>query len=178
MGFFDVPHSGYGTHPNPVTYFTTVTWMQLEYLRTYCIPLRINHERIFVTGGEEVKESLSEGIIVYYPQYNCIRAGGHISTADPIPFTEFVSKLRMHPKHMGSKFIKTNSIRERDEVIQWHVNQGYKKHPGLNFDFELAVLVNEDVKTLIVHSNKRADENLEEGNYPVMTYEEFKIYMQ
>jgi hypothetical protein len=176
MGYFDTPHNGYGSHPNPVMIFTTVSDNQLIWIKALCDDLLINYERIFITGDESVTENISAGVIVYYPQYNCVRSGGHFISPQILPLHEFDKKLRKHPKHIGSMFIKSETLEQRDHVLTYFESQGYRKHT-LYFGHELSVLVNEELKTLMVHRNERADENEREGNYHVMTYEDFKIYM-
>lgn len=178
MGHFDVPNTGYGTYFSPVMIFTEVSEDDLKFIVDKCDALEINHQRwIIVTFNEIVHLKLSPGKIVYYPQYNCVRGANHFNDVDILSFDDFVSKLRKHPQHLGSMFIKTTDWPFRNTLITYFKAKGYRISETMPlFDHELAVLVNEPLKTLMVHRNERADENAKEG-YPVMTYDEFKIYM-
>lgn len=180
MSFFDVPHNGYGSHPNPVMIFAYVVGDDLKYLKERCTELEINFERWFITGKEDeaIHEALNPGTIVYYPQYNCVRNADHMGKVPLIGFVEFFNILRKHPKHFGSLFIKTPDVLSRQAVIRHYEAQGYNLFKSIpTFDHELAIHISTPSKLMVTHANRRADENAEEG-YPVMTYEDFKIYMQ
>lgn len=178
MGWFDVPHTGYGTYFNPEMVFTVCNNPQLGLLKEKCKELEINYERWFVGRDVDVHEALNSGVIVYFPQYNCIRNADHFDGPRLVTFPDFCRGLRKHPKHLGSFFIKTPGVGHRLTIITWFKTRGYNIHPTIPiFDFETAVLINEPMKTLVTHRPERADENEKEG-YPVMTYEDFKIYMQ
>lgn len=185
MSWFDLPHNGYGTYFNPEMVFTFVGPLTMIVLKDRCKQLDINYERWFFSGKngiietEELHESLEPGIIVYYPQYNCIRNADHMTNVPITDFPNFLKLLRRHPKHLGSFFIKTKDTEFREVILTWFKTRGYRRHPDIPlFSFDLAVLIIEPLKVLMCHSNKIADENEEAGNYPTMTYEDFKIYMQ
>jgi hypothetical protein len=177
MGFFDIPHNGFGSHPDPVMIFTEVGWNQIEYVKDRCKFLNINFERAFRTGAQVVFEEITPGIIVYYPQYNCIRTGGHISTANPIHLNDFSKHLRKHPKILSTYFVKTQTIDERNEVISFFEADGYRKHKFFSDDHK-AVFVHNDLKTLVLHLNKTADDNASEGAHEVIEFKDFKMYMR
>jgi hypothetical protein len=178
MGFFDVPHSGYGTYFNPVMIFTFVGPDRLVILKERAKELEINYERWFVGEGTDLHESLNPGIVVYFPQYNCLRNADHMTDVPITDFEEFLLLLKRHPKNVGSLFVKTIDTVSRDQVVKYWEGQGYHLFKSIpTFDHELSIHVSKPAKMLVMHSNRRADENEREG-YPVMTYEDFKIYMQ
>lgn len=72
---------------------------------------------------------------------------------------------------MESVAIKTKTFLSREIVINSYLEKDYRIMNDYNDD-DLAVFVIPSVKTLLIRSNRVADENAGEG-YTVKTYEEW-----
>lgn len=178
MGLFDTPNQNYGSYSNPVRYFTEVNEDQVQIIKSHCAVLEISADRVFLTSDEEIQDFIRPGIIVYYPQYNAVRNSNKEEGAEFFTVSQFIKKLVKHPKNMGSRFVKCETIEQRDEVIKYLLNLDYRKMDLPLHYTDLAILINEKLKIIIMHSNATADANEREGNYPCVIFDQFKMYMQ